>query len=133
MPIELSFKTFLEMIQEGLKDPVLKNYLALLRLIKVTLPIFFRYIQPHIIRDEIVLIVVDILRKTTDMKQKIREASINFCLYLSHQSPVGPEFMVEQVLRELYCVHTDNAAKAISTSFGNNHLISSCLSLLTEY
>lgn len=35
------------------------------------------------------------------MKQKIREASINFSLYLSHQSPVGPEYMVQQVLAEL--------------------------------
>lgn len=40
-------------------------------------------------------IIREIIRKCTDMKQKIREASTNFCLYLSHQSPVGPEYMVD--------------------------------------
>lgn len=84
MPIELNFKTFIELLIEGLKDPVLKNYISLLELIQRALPTFFRYIQPHVIRTEIKMIVVEILKKTADMKQKIREASINFCLYLSH-------------------------------------------------
>lgn len=35
------------------------------------------------------------------MKQKIREQTINFCLYLSHQSPIGPEYMINIVLKEL--------------------------------
>jgi len=30
MPIEINFKSFLEFLTEGLKDPVLKNYLQLL-------------------------------------------------------------------------------------------------------
>ena len=42
-----------------------------------------------------------ILKKTSDLKSKIREASINFCLYLSHQSPIGPETMIREVLDEL--------------------------------
>jgi hypothetical protein len=33
LPIELNFKTFLELVSEGLKDPVLKNYLSLLELV----------------------------------------------------------------------------------------------------
>ena len=39
--------------------------------------------------------------KTSDLKAKVREASINFCLYLSHQSPIGPEVMINQVIDEL--------------------------------
>lgn len=104
MPAEISFKTFLEFIVEGLKDPVLKNYICLLELFQKALPTFFRYIQPHQIKADLAAIIREILRKTTDMKQKIREASINFCLYLSHQSPVGPEFMVNGVLAELDAV-----------------------------
>lgn len=50
------------------------------------------------LRAEMMHIIREIIRKCTDMKQKIREASINFSLYLSHQSPVGPEYMVDQVL-----------------------------------
>jgi hypothetical protein len=32
MPIELTFNVFLEFMFEGLKDPVLKNYIAILEL-----------------------------------------------------------------------------------------------------
>jgi hypothetical protein len=44
LPIEDNFKVFLEFIDEGCKDPVLKNYLAILELFQKALPIFFRYI-----------------------------------------------------------------------------------------
>jgi hypothetical protein len=33
IPPEVSFKLFLELASEGLKDPVLKNYIAVLELI----------------------------------------------------------------------------------------------------
>ena len=89
---------FLELMFEGLKDPVLKNYIAILELFQKALPTFFRYILPMTLRAEMMHIIREIIRKRTDMKQKIREASINFSLYLSHQSPVGPEYMVDQVL-----------------------------------
>ena len=92
---------FLELMFEGLKDPVLKNYIAILELFQKALPTFFRYIQPMTLKAEMMHIIREIIRKCTDMKQKIREGSINFCLYLSHQSPVGPEYMVDQVLQEL--------------------------------
>ena len=32
MPPEITFKTFLELMVEGIKDPVLKNYIELLEL-----------------------------------------------------------------------------------------------------
>jgi len=32
MPIEDNFKTFLNFIEEGIKDPVLKNYISILDL-----------------------------------------------------------------------------------------------------
>ena len=44
MPAEISLKTFLEFMVEGLKDPVLKNYIAILELLQKALPTFFRYI-----------------------------------------------------------------------------------------
>lgn len=103
------------------------------------MPTFFRYIQPPAICSEIKAIVVGILKKTADMKQKIREASINFCLYLSHQSPVGPEFMVEQVLHELDSIQNEVKEPAQdkesnhATTFGNSHMITSSLGLLNEY
>lgn len=49
MPPELTFKTFLELMVEGIKDPVLKNYIELLELFQTALPTFFRYIQPPMI------------------------------------------------------------------------------------
>lgn len=77
------------------------------------------------LRGELMHIIREIIRKCTDMKQKIREASINFCLYLSHQSPVGPEYMVDQVLQELDFVQNEkNLPKsketAVAQNFGNS-------------
>ena len=34
MPIEINFKTFLDFVSEGLKDPVLKNYIQILELLQ---------------------------------------------------------------------------------------------------
>jgi hypothetical protein len=44
LPIEHIFKTFLEFIEEGSKDPVLKNLIAVFELLKKALPTFFRYL-----------------------------------------------------------------------------------------
>lgn len=46
-------------------------------------------------------LVSSMIKKTTDLKAKVREVTIDFCLYLSHQSPIGPEVMINQVLTEL--------------------------------
>jgi hypothetical protein len=47
IPPEVSFKLFLELASEGLKDPVLKNYIAVLELIQKGLPVYFRYLRPE--------------------------------------------------------------------------------------
>ena len=94
-PVEENFLAFLDFVEEGCKDPVLKIFLGILDLVQKALPTFFRYIQPQTIRKSLTPLVSQIIRKTSDLKAKIREASINFCLYLSHQSPIGPEAMVE--------------------------------------
>lgn len=68
MPPELTFKTLLELMVEGIKDPVLKNYIKLLELFQQSLPTFFRYIKPQLIQRDIKVIIVGIIRKTADMK-----------------------------------------------------------------
>lgn len=68
MPAEINFKNFKDFMAEGLKDPVLKNYIAILELLQKALPTFFRYIQPHQIQSELILTIKAILRKTTDLK-----------------------------------------------------------------
>ena len=75
------------------------------------------------------------LKKAGDMKQKIREASINFSLYLSHQSPIGPEYMVRVLIIELDKVLVDKEDKdtSVAQSYGNSHMISSCIGLLTQF
>jgi hypothetical protein len=84
LPIEESFKLFLEFIEEGSKDPVLKNLIAVIDLLKKALPTFFRYIQANTIKKELLPLVSSLIKKTTDMKAKVREIAIDFCLYLSH-------------------------------------------------
>lgn len=44
-PPEISFKTLLLFFAEGLKDPVLKNYITVLELIQKVLPFYFRYLR----------------------------------------------------------------------------------------
>lgn len=43
-PIEENFMVFLDFIEEGCKDPVLKNFISILELMQKALPIFFRYL-----------------------------------------------------------------------------------------
>jgi len=58
----------LELLVEGIKDPVLKNYIELLELFQQALPTFFRYIKPAVIQSDIKEIVRGVLKKTADMK-----------------------------------------------------------------
>lgn len=45
LPPEISLKIVVKFFEEGLKDPVLKNYLCLLELIQSVLQIYFRYLS----------------------------------------------------------------------------------------
>ena len=47
LPPEVTFKVFMNLCEEGFKDPVLKNYLIVLELIQKALPIYFRYLKPE--------------------------------------------------------------------------------------
>jgi hypothetical protein len=90
------------------------------------------------IKKELMPVVSDLIKKTTDLKSKIREVAIEFCLYLSHQSPIGPEVMVNQVLTELEKVLSESPSAAasattsqnVAANMGNSHMISSCFKLL---
>ena len=84
IPPEISFKSFVVFVEAGLKDPVLKNYIAVLELIQKALPVYFRYLKPDQVKRDLIPLVSQIVIKTSDLKQKVREASMNFCLYLSH-------------------------------------------------
>lgn len=44
LPVENVYKILLEFIEEGSKDPVLKNLIAIFELLKKALPTFFRYL-----------------------------------------------------------------------------------------
>ena len=83
-------------------------------------------------------LVSNLIKKTTDLKAKVREVAIDFSLYLSHQSPIGPEVMVNQVLSELELILTEQPASAttssnVAASMGNSHMISSCFKLLNQF
>ena len=84
LPMELTFKTFLAYCENGLNDPVLKNYILILELVQQALPCFFRNVQPEQLKHALIPLVSCILKKTSNLQQKVREASINFCLYLAH-------------------------------------------------
>lgn len=104
MPVELTFKTFLNYCKESLNDPVLKNYILTLDLVQRALPIFFRNVSNEQLKTALMPLVSVVLKKTSDLKQKLRESSMTFCLYLAHQSPIGPQIMVNQVLIELKAI-----------------------------
>lgn len=137
LPIEEIFKIFItDFAEEGLKDPVLKNLITMIDLIKRALPTFFRYVQPQQIKKELMPLASTVIKKlTSDLKVKVREVAIDFCLYLSHQSPIGPEVMVIQVLVDLESVLLADAStsQTMATNMGNSHMISSCLKLLSQF
>jgi hypothetical protein len=80
-------------------------------------------------KKEILPLVSQIIKKSSDLKVKVREAAINFCLYLSHQSPIGPEAMVIAVLSELEQVLSQNSNN-VAANLGNSHMIASCFNIL---
>lgn len=134
LPPEISFKTLLEFFKKGLEDPVLKNYITILELIQTVLPFYFRYLRGEQLKRELSPIIQIIIQKTSDLKQKIREASMNICLYMSHQSPIGPEHMMTLVLGELEgCQWEKQDKKDVSNTFGNSSMIVSCLNLLSQF
>jgi hypothetical protein len=45
---------------------------------------YFRYLRAEQIKIELAPLVQHVIQKMSDLKQKVREASMNFCLYLSH-------------------------------------------------
>ena len=135
LPPEISFKTLLKFFEDGLKDPVLKNYISILELIQTSLPLYFRYLRHEQIKRELTPLIQIIVQKTSDLKQKIREASINLCLYLSHQSPIGPECMISIVLSELDSLSWEKqeVKKDVTNTFGNSNMIVSWLNLLAQF
>ena len=99
LPVEESYRIFIDFINEAIRDPVLKNYICLMDLFRESLPIFFRHLPPQKIKnEEMIKLIRSIIHRTSDLKQKVREASTTFCLFLSHQSPLGPEVMMQLVL-----------------------------------
>ena len=67
------------------------------------------------IKKDLMPVVSSLIKKTTDLKAKVREVAIDFCLYLSHQSPIGPEVMVNSVLTELELVFMDQPTATSTT------------------
>ena len=57
LPPEISFKTLLKFFEDGLKDPVLKNYITILDLIQTVLPLYFRYLRPEQIKRELIPLI----------------------------------------------------------------------------
>lgn len=88
--------------------------------------------QPFDVRKEILPLMSLVLKKTGDLKAKVREASVNFCLYLSHQSPIGPEESVGLVLHELELMWKTAADHSAATSLGNSHMLASSLKMLLQ-
>jgi len=134
LPAEMVFQGFTEFVGEGIKDPVLKIFIRVLELVQMALPIFFRSLQPTQLKKDLMPMAIQVIKKTSDLKQKVREAAVNFCLYLSHQSPIGSEVMVTQVLSEIEGMATASGGQqSAATNLGNSHLFASCLHLLNQY
>jgi hypothetical protein len=134
LPPEMSFQILMKFFDEGLKDPNLKNYITILELIQTALPIYIRHLRPEQIKREISSLIVSVINKMSDLKQKVREASMNFCLYLSHQVEIGCEPMIRHVVKELEGAQWEKADKKdMANAFGNSNMIVSCLNLLNQF
>ena len=153
LPMDECFAGFCKLILEGIKDPVLKIYLSILELMQKGLPIFFRRLTKHELNSSLLdSIIREILRKTSELKLKLRVASKNMCIYLSHQSPIGPEKMTNltiEALEQMIEINDkgNNSGKKsknkpgsamidqneAQSSLCNSTMWTSCVSLLIEY
>lgn len=95
------------------------------------MPLYFKYLHQAQIKRELTPLVIMVLQKTSDLKQKIREASLNFCLWLSHQEQIGTESMLGQVCEELDSLQWEKQQNSVQSTFGNSNMIVSCLNLLS--
>jgi len=100
LPFEVSFRQLINFFTEAMKDPVLKNYICLLDLIKSSLPLMFKNLRIELIRKELQPIVQSVIQKTADIKQKVREASINFLMQATH-SKLETSYVTDLVFSEL--------------------------------
>ena len=152
-PMDECFAGLCKLILEGIKDPVLRIYLSVLELMQKGLPIFFRKLTKHELNSSLLdNIIREILRKTNELKLKLRVASKNMCIYLSHQSPIGPEKMTNltiEAIKQIIEIHDkgNNSRKKsknkqasamidqneAQSSLCNSTMWKSCVSLLIEY
>jgi len=86
--------------------------------------------------------VREVLKKSSDLKVKVREASVKMCQWLGHQSPVGPELMATTILDELEQIikryqesHSGKSSKSKDSAqaLGNSNMWTTCLSLLSDF
>ena len=158
LPIEEWFNGFCQLILEGIKDPVLKIYLSILNVMQQGLPMFFRKWPKSLFSSEeskgeesiidLGTIIREIIKKTSDLKLKLRVASKNMCIYLSHQSTVGPERMANITIEALQKMTSspdkskkskapasgsDSKNQDATSSLCNSTMWTSCLALLIEY
>lgn len=115
------------------------------------LPLFFRRLSKNeFLNSSFDTIIREILYKTSDLKLKLRVASKNMCIYLAHQSTIGPEKMADitiEALKKMFKSSEPKQAKSktsrpkleetknedAETNLSNSTMWSSCLSLLVEY
>ena len=90
------------------------------------------YLRAEQIKKEIKPLVQHTLQRLSDHKQKVREASTNFCLYLAHKDEIGMEFMMGQVLEAVEGIQWEKT-KGQNDTFGNSNMLVACLSLLDQY
>ena len=126
LPFEISFRQLINFFTEAMKDPVLKNYICLLDLIKSSLPLMFKNLRIEMIRKELQPIVQSVIQKTAEIKQKVREASINFLIQAA-QTKLETSFVTDLVFQEL------DSLELKQNQFGNSNMIVSCLNLLTQF
>lgn len=149
LPIDEWFTGFCQLLVEGIKDPVLKIYLSVLNVMQQGLPLFFRRLPKTLFQASLTnsgsevsmySIIKEILKKTSDLKLKLRVASKNMCIYLAHQSIIGPEIMANITLESLDTMLESNNKTAkksknedATSSLCNSTMWTSLLTLLTEY
>lgn len=128
---------------------MLKIYLSVLDLIQQVLPLFSRRLpKTEFNNPTFENIIKEILKKTSDLKLKVRVASKNMCIYLAHQPTIGAEKMADltiEALKKMYEVpetkmnksktkfNQEKKADDAETSLCNSTMWSCCLSLLNDF
>jgi hypothetical protein len=83
---------------EALKEPVMKNYIDAIEILKGVIMCYCKSVLEAELKLLVSSIFPLIIAKLGDLKEKVKEITLQIMIYFATQSCLGPEFVITQLL-----------------------------------